>query len=302
MAGRDQRGPMERLVRIAAVLRDAGALGVPGERLADLAGFDGKDRIDQLSRELRHLGRQGWQIDNVAEDGEPARYRMTTVDNRLRLRLTPAQQSALRRAVLLADRSDLADRLGLSAEDATASSVVPGPSVGEQDPALGVVLDAVRTQSLLRFRYGGVDRVVHPGSIRTEYLKWYLRGVEDGASTMKVFVVSRMSDVEADAPGTAVRPENERHDGLHPMAWEVDLPVRVTVRTTPTYRLDVHRWLGQPETETIDGDSVRIEYVVTHRAALNDRLFELGERVELLGPDDVRDDFMEELMTMSAGA
>ncbi len=299
MAGRDQRGPMERLVRIAAALRDAGSRGVPGDRLADLAGFTGVERIDQLSRELRHLGKQGWQIENIAADGEAATYRMTTVDNRLRVRLTPAQQAALRRAVLLADREDLADRLGLAIAAVPASAALRDPSLGEGDPALGVVLDAVRNQALLRFRYAGTDRVVHPGSIRTEYRKWYLRGVEDGASATKVFVVSRMDDVEAGAPGSAERPEVERHAGLHPMAWEIDPPVRVVLRTTPAHRLDVHRWLGAPLAESQDGATVLLEYDVTHRAALHDRLFELGERVEVVGPDDVRAALLDELMTMA---
>ena len=111
--GRDQRGPMERLVRIAATLRERGTVGETGERLAEIAGFDGERPMDQLKRDIRSLTDQGWQIDNVAGQGEPARYRMRTVDNRLRVRLTPPQQRALQRAVLLADRNDLIDRLGL---------------------------------------------------------------------------------------------------------------------------------------------------------------------------------------------
>lgn len=302
MAGRDQRGPMERLVRIAAALRHAGARGVPGERLAELAGFTGAERIDQLSRELRHLGRQGWQIENIAPDGEAAVYRMTTVDNRLRVRLTPAQQAALRRAVLLADRADLADRMGLAVADVRAPAELRDPSLGEGDPTLGVVLDAVRTQALLRFRYAGTTRVVHPGSIRSEYRTWYLRGVEDGASVAKVFVVSRMADVEADAPGTASPPGPERHVGLHPMAWEIDPPVRVSVRTSHAHHPDVVRWLGAPAAATDEGETVLVEYDVTHRAALHDRLHELGERVELVGPEEVRAAYLAELETMAGEA
>ena len=40
-AGRDQREPMERLVRLAAVLRSAGEQGVPVDRLVEVAGFTG---------------------------------------------------------------------------------------------------------------------------------------------------------------------------------------------------------------------------------------------------------------------
>ena len=40
-------------------------------------------------------------FDNIAGKGEPAVYRMTAGDNRLRLKLTPGQLAALQRAVIL---------------------------------------------------------------------------------------------------------------------------------------------------------------------------------------------------------
>lgn len=294
--GRDQRKPMERLVRMAAALRAAGSAGVSGEKLADLAEFHGAGRADQVARELRQLNNQGWQIDNIAHRGEPAIYRMTTVDNRLRLRLTTAQQAALRRAALVADRADLADRLGLG--EATSE---PPVEVAEtpHDPELGVVLQAVREGALLRFRYRGVDRVVHPESVRTQYRTWYLRGVEDGSDQVKSFVVSRMSEVDVEAPGTARPVAVEHHQALHPMHWQVDPPVLVRLRTNREFVPDVHRWLGVPDTETVQDDTFLLDYTVTHRAALYDRLYELGTRVELLGPDDVRAELLADLDSMA---
>src|SRR5262245_38606146 len=108
---------MERLVRMAAVLHNAAEDGVLAEKLAEVAGFREESRNEQLAREVRHLNRQGWQIDNIAPDGETARYRMRSVDNRLRVALSPAQQRELRRAVLLVNRGNLADQLGLEGDD-----------------------------------------------------------------------------------------------------------------------------------------------------------------------------------------
>ncbi|WP_343995709.1 WYL domain-containing protein [Nocardioides dubius] len=287
---------MERLVRMAAALRAAGTGGVTAERLAELAEFGGAGRLDQVARELRHLNHQGWQIDNIAARGEPAVYRMTTVDNRLRLRLTPAQQAALRRAALVADRADLADRLGLP--ETTSEPPVEVAEVA-QDLALGLVLQAVREQALLRFRYSGSERLVHPESVRTQYRRWYLRGVEDGAETVKSFVVSRMSEVDVEAPGTARAVVVEHHEALHPMRWQVDEPVLVRLRTRAEFVPDVHRWLGEPEAETGQDDAVLLDYAVTHRAALYDRLYELGTRVQVLGPDDVRTELLGELDSMA---
>ncbi|HEX7740040.1 MAG TPA: hypothetical protein VF426_10380, partial [Marmoricola sp.] len=162
--GRDQREPMERLVRLAALLHNSGKDGVSADRLVVAAGFEGAGAHDQLLRELRYLRNAGWKIDNIAPEGEDARYRMTSVDSRLRVQLTDAQQAALRRAVLLTDRSGLADRLGLPPTDVP-DSVASVLSHESDDASLEIVLRAVRQRCLLHFHYNGSDRTVHPVSV-----------------------------------------------------------------------------------------------------------------------------------------
>ncbi len=299
--GLDQRGPMERLVKIAAVLKRAGDRGVPGERLAEIAEFTGEHRADQLKREIRHLSNQGWQIDNIADEGFPAVYRMSTVDNRLRVKLSAAQQRALQRAVLLANRADLAQRLGLPVSEAPLEVDAALPLEGHGE-ALDTVVRAVGSGALLRYRYNGTERIVHPQSVRTQNGKWYLRGREDTGDVVKSFVVSRMSDVHADEPGSATPVPAERHHGLHPMSWELDPPVEVTLRAPSEYAPDVRRWLGTPDEEHVDGGSTVLRYTVTNRAALRSRLYELGPRVEVLGPEEVRGELLDELRSLAGGA
>ncbi len=290
--GRDQRGPMERLVRIAAMLQAHPEHGVPAERLVRVAGFPESTGHDQLSREIRYLERNGWRIDNIAPSGTAAVYRMRTVDNRLRVRLSLGQQAALRRAVLLADRGDLAQRLGLSDGPAAVPvAIVPDAVRDDERGGLRRVVGAVRDQRLLRFGYKGTPRVVHPASVRSSNSVWYLRGVEDAdlaGGQVKTFVVSRMVDVEADAVGSAQALAQVRHPTLHPMTWEIDPPVEVTLRAAADYELDVRRWLGEPLAVEPDHDDVLLRYKVTHRAALLARLVELDDRVRVDGPEQVR--------------
>jgi predicted DNA-binding transcriptional regulator YafY len=297
--GRDAREAMERLVRLASVLHHAGERGVPAANLLDVAGWsEAADGVSALKRDFRHLAALGWQIDNIAEQGLNAIYRMTTVDNRLRVRLSPEQQAALRRAVLLVDRADLADRLGLTGADKPVE--VTATLQGAAPEALDTVVRAVRQRSLLRFRYKGTERVVHPQSLTTYTTQWYLRGREDGDHTVKTYAVGRMSDVHADPPGTAERPEVARHTGLHPMSWEIDPPVEVTLRTAPEYVADVRRWLGDPTSSTvIDPGEATLTYRVTHRAAFRARIYQLGTRVTVVGPDEVRAELLHELATMA---
>ncbi|WP_460851701.1 WYL domain-containing protein [Nocardioides montaniterrae] len=294
---------MERLVRIAAVLRAHPQQGVPAETLIAVAGFTGEgDPGTQLKREINHLNKQGWQIENIAPPGSPAIWRMTSVDNRLRLRLTPEQQTALRRAVLLADRDDLVERLGLpdSARPSTVDAAMAADAAeGASSAALSAALAGVRGRRLLRFSYKGRPRVVHPESVRTQNNRWYLCGVEDAdleAGLVKRFVVTRMGEVELDAPGSAQPIASVRHIGLHPMSWEIDEPVDVQLRTSPDHEPDVRRWLGTPSGVRVEPDgSVTMTYRVTNRSALHARLFELGRRVQLIGPADVRAGLLEEL-------
>lgn len=290
--GRDQRGPMERLVRIAAMLQAYPEQGVSAVRLNQVAGFPDTQGHDQLKREIRHLEHQGWRIENIAPPGQPAVYRMTTVDNRLRVRLSLGQQAALRRAMLLADDGDLVQRLGLAA--ATGAGETSGATIQLPVPAsLRLVVDAVRDQRVLRFGYKGVERVVHPESVRTENGVWYLRGVEDADladARLKTYVVSRMLDVDTDDPRTARPLPPTRHVALHPMSWEIDPPVEVTLRAAADFEPDVRRWLGEPLAVETSGDDVLLRYRVTHRAALHARLVELDDRVRVEGPPEARRD------------
>jgi len=289
---------MERLVRLATALHHAGRVGVPAERLFEVAGFDGADPVTQLDREFKHLRALGWEITNIGATGESGIYRMVNVDNRLRLAMTPAQQAAVRRAVLVADRADLADRLGLAPADKPADvpTVLASPVAA---PELSTAVDAVRRGRLLRFHYKGKDRVVHPQSLRVQSTNWYLRGCEDGDDTIKAFVVSRMQHVRADAPDTATRPPVAPHHSIHPMTWEIDPPVEVTLRAPDEHVPDVRRWLGTPlEERPSDGTTVLV-YRVTNRAALRSRIYLLGRRVNVIGPDEIRAELITELAAMA---
>lgn len=296
---------MQRIIGFMALLheaRRAGRPGVPAADLIRLAGWeDAGDPISAVNRDLNHLRGQGWRIENISEPGLPAVFRMTAVDNRLKLRLSPGQQAALLRAVLLADRADLGERLDLPA---AAVPDLPGAAIAsDDDPTLNTVIAAVRSSARLRFRYSGTPRTVHPESLRTQQTKWYLRGHEEGSDLVKSFVVGRMSEVYADAPGSATPlaagAGAGHRTGLHPMTWEIDPPVDVTLRTLAAYTADVVRWLGTPQASTTDGDDELLTYRVTHRAAMRSRIHQLGTRVRVVGPDDFRAELLDELATMA---
>jgi len=71
--GRKQRGPMERLVRLATALHHAGRVGVPATKLCEIAEFTGEDNVTQLGHEFRQLRAMGWEITNIGDAGESGR-------------------------------------------------------------------------------------------------------------------------------------------------------------------------------------------------------------------------------------
>jgi len=287
---------MERVVRLLTVLHEAGRVGVPGPTLLAIGDYGDKDPGSQLNRDLRQLREHGWRIENVALEGEEGRYRLAGGDNRLRLALTEPQQVALQRAALLADRADLVRRLGLS--EASRPDTVQSTTSGEPGAELTVVMEAVRRARLLRFRYKGKPRVVHPGAVRHRNHQWYLTAVEDGGDVLKHFVVGRMSEVAADAAGSA-RTLPEARLELHPMRWQVDPPTEVVVSTSVDFLPDLRRWLGEPAAVDQDGDLAEATYVVTNRASFRSRIYALGRRVRVVSPDEVRDELLAELAELA---
>ena len=290
---------MQRLARILAVLDDAGVVGATTEQLLEVAEYGGQAAPqDQLSLDLRNLKKQGWQIENLNSKGESARYRMVSGDNRLQVRLSPPQRAALQRAVLLAARDDLAKRLGVrpSAVPEGIGSIVIRKPKGDK---LSLALQSVQLRSRIRFTYKGTARLVHPGSVRFQNYKWYLSGVEEGADLVKHFVVSEMSDITLDPPGTADEVPEIRRIPLHPLRWEVDEPTQVTLRASSDFVPDVVRWLNEPDSHVERGVDVELTYTVTHRQAFRARLYVLGPRVTITQGAQVYDELIAELREMA---
>ena len=302
--GRDQRAPMERLTRVLYVLSTAGARGAAAERLlrvADYGAAAAADRRDQLRRDLRHLSSLGWEITRVSGEGETARYRLTAVDNRLRLDFPPEERYELLRAARVAGVGELADDLAGSHASDRVPDREPVEAVRGEVGPLDVVQRAVHRHCLLRFGYKGRARVVHPYGLYSRTAGWYLTGREDGGDAVKTFALSRMSEASVDRPGTADRPATPARPRLDPVSWLVDEPVEALVATTPDHAARVIDLLGSPTgTDEVAGER-RLTIPVTNRAAFRARLYELGTRARLLGPPELREELRAALLAVATG-
>ena len=276
---------MQRLVMVTSILSAAGAAGRGALELADAVGYRGTDegKREQLARLIRDLQTVGVDVTNVAPRGQEARWVLRPGDSRIRLAFTPEQQAALARAALLADRDRLAADLG--------AAVAPPQGLDIVAPRLPVdvdlVLRAVTARCLLRFAYNGKPRQFDPVTMQRGIGGWAVSGLDRGSGQYRTFYLARMTDVAADAPGTAREVSGVQRGGSDPLSWQVDPALDVTVRVDDRYRTDAATLLGEPLTRR----GADWDYRVTNRWAFYSRLVELGERVVLAGPEPIRAEF-----------
>jgi predicted DNA-binding transcriptional regulator YafY len=168
-----------------------------------------------------------------------------------------------------------------------------------EHPNLTLCIYAASHRCLLQFMYKKRLRLVHPRVVQPGPSGWYLAGCEDGQDVEKNFAVGRMRTLVIDRPGSATVTYDVRHTQLDPLTWLVDPPVEVVVETTADHVVHVASRLGAPTSRTDAGDRVTLTIPVTHRAAFRHRLYELGTRVRVLAPDEVRAEIVRDLQAQA---
>ncbi|HEY5787978.1 MAG TPA: WYL domain-containing protein [Microlunatus sp.] len=282
-AGRDQLKPMERLIRILICLADGDRRGVPIGRLLRMADLteDTDATRAQLRRDLSVLRQGGWDIRNVAAEGEDGRYVLHARDNKLALLLTPGEIAALR-------------------EVWSAASI----DHAKPPPFVGRLHHAVRDRSLTSFGYDGRRRVVHPDALYSTSSGWVLLAREQEADPPKEFVTPWMHDLVVDEPGTASPVPELAAERLNPMRWQLDPPMRVLLGVPSPFVEDVLFLLPGAEvvlagTDESRPDEMLVELVVTNQAAFRSRLYALGLRVRVLEPASLVEEIVANLRAVA---
>lgn len=294
--GRDQTAPMERLVRLIGALtkhRSGAPLSVLLKMVAPESAADDARR-KMLSRDLDHLNALGYDIRNIADVGADGVYLMRARDNRLQVHLTPEQRGQLLRASIAAGLEGMSAHLGTDAGEDRAKA----PASADLD----LVQRGTTRHCLVRFTYKGEPRVVHPARVHSGPSGWYLSGREDGSEVVKEFVVSRMTDIALDRPGTARVLGEAVRRSLDPLSWEVDPVTQVVLEVPAEHRVLAENLLGTPVQVTGSGGTLTLAYLVSNRRVFRHRIYELGTRVRVVGPVDVHNEILDELRTFLGAA
>lgn len=264
----------QRLLDIALALTSAGRVGLTRPTLMAKVGYRDDDAGKRaMMRDLDDLRAAGLSIDNAADPGEEARYVLQPGDLRMRVEFTPAQRTALLAALAAA-----------SAHGTVAVERQPLPV------DLDRVREAVRARCVMYFTYNGKARQVDPMSWQWSGHDLVVTGWERSTQMLKSFAVVRMTDLGLGAPDSAHLPADVPRPGLDPITWEVDPPLRA-VLACPGFTDDTIALVGG---EAV-GDEVHA--TVTNRLIFLARVVELGSRVRLTAPDELRGELREMLET-----
>jgi predicted DNA-binding transcriptional regulator YafY len=263
----------QRLLNVALALTAARRVGVTSGVLIERVGYKHDEAGKRaLMRDLDDLRAVGLEIENAADPGEDARYVLRPGDVRLRVEFTPEQRTALQAALATASESGL---------------------VAVQRRTLPVDLDRIReavsARCVMRFHYNGKPREVDPQSWQWSGHDLVVSGWERDSHKVKSYAVVRMMDLELGPPGSANLPSDIERPGLDPITWEVDPPVTAAL-TCPGFQDDTIALVGGEA----HGDEVHT--LVTNRLVFLARVVELGSRVVLTGPEELRDELRDLLM------
>ncbi|MBX3250434.1 MAG: WYL domain-containing protein [Myxococcales bacterium] len=195
-----------------------------------------------------------------------------------------ALRLALAKLGARADGEAAAVQIGLGVSDAPAGAAI----VESLSGAL-----ASRKRVTMRYQKAGGDapteREVDPYGVFLKRGAWYLVGHDHRSDEVRMFRVSRMSDVAQNPkrPGT---PDYEVPTDFDleaimqdsPLSYRVHPPVEVAVRVDPEVAFLVERDWGAP-----DDDGV-VRFETTFLDFVLDQVLALGPRAELLSPEEGR--------------
>lgn len=263
----------QRLLDLALALTSAGRVGLTSKTLMTKVGYRDDDAGKRaMMRDLDDLRAAGLTIENEADPGEDARYVLRPGDLRMRVEFTAEQRTALLAALAAA-----------SAHGTVAVERQPLPV------DLDRVREAVRARCVMYFSYNGKSREVDPVTWQWSGHDLVVTGWERSTEMFKSFAVVRMTGLELGPPDSARLPADVRRPGLDPITWEVDPPLRA-VLSCPGFTEDTIALVGG---EAV-GDEVHV--TVTNRLIFLARILELGSRVRLTGPAQLREELRDLLV------
>lgn len=201
----------------------------------------------------------------------------------------------------------------LDRRDAAAGLRKLGAPVAGDDPSvtlphapnLSDAFDAVGNRRQVRFRYRDRDRVVDPFRLHLQRGRWYLQGHDHGAGEPRSFRLDRVQGrMEAGEPDSITHDLDPAHNPLVLDGWALgdDPPVDAVVRVAARQASLAVQMVPRADVTWLDDGAVELRFAVRQPDGFRSFVLEFLDDAEILGPQELRDDFVSWLeATVAAG-
>lgn len=294
---------LERLVNLTATLLDTRrplTLEELAERVEPRYPDELAPRRRQFERDkdtLRELGIP-ITVESVDGFGSEQAYRIKADDYYLPdLGLDEAELAALHLAVTAVRFADDAGLVGLAKLGGRAGEGTE-TALAELDmsPLVATLFDAVNRHATIEFEYRGTTRRLDPYGVVLRFGHWYVVGRDRDHDAPRAFRVDRFDDDPVIGPGAAFDPPDTVDPGAFvrdPLTYGSDQPIEARVLVDVARAALVVDDLGHESVaERRDDGSVVVTMPVVNRVAFRTWVLELLEHAEVLGPPELRDEFV----------
>lgn len=170
------------------------------------------------------------------------------------------------------------------------------------NPAVSILLDAIRDRALVTFMYGGVDRVLEPWRLDHRSGRWYITGNDRSRDDQRRFRVDRIvGDVAVGRTNAFERPESVETDRK---PWTFDEAEEFTARVrfdADQAALAIHEVGADAVVETYPDGAVDLDVRVSNFGAFRSFILGFLDHAEVLSPPEVREDIVGWLTAIAEG-
>lgn len=297
---------LERITNLLALLLSSHRGVTLADIRNDLADFYGGGSVETtralFERDKRTLRSIGVPIESEVLGGTDAGRSRYSVDRRrfelADLDLEPDERAALELAVSAARLSNA--NLGLLKLGGMRGASMVFANIPDL-PSLPALREATARSASVHFRYRDLDRVLHPYVLLLREGFWYVIGFDETRGERRTYRVDRIEgDVVVGEPGAFERPADFDIRTAFPSDARLlgDEPETVATVRIGAVRHGHERELGSVVDRRPDG-SIVVEVPCANRDAFRSWLLGWGADAEVLGPPDVRADFIGWLRAMA---
>lgn len=275
---------VERLLQVVTVLRAGDGYPVARrvllERIPEYrqSGADPESVKRMMANDRRRLAEIGFQVEDVAGEGDTSAFVLRDTAWRLPLDLDAREQNLLRWVMAAAGA------VAAEGSPTTAPDDLSG-LLGHTPRSFDLVQTAIATRRLLVIERDGRETTFAPGRLANRQGRWFVVGRYDGEALLKAPRIDRLQLVALGAPMTDPPVVDDPDLYLDPTAWEAHEWRAATIRCRTADRPAVASWFARAEVTDHEDGTTTFALPYRNEGNLVTRVIGLAGAAWVEGPD-----------------